>query len=89
MHEKIERAPFRGDRRESRIDGVGLGHVAMPDHHSINVLRERLEALLERLPLVSESKFGALSMASFCNTPRKRPVIGHTHDQTPFAAQEA
>src|SRR5262245_8810915 len=89
MHEKIERPPFRFQRCESRVDRAGLSHVAMADYQSADLLRERLHALLECVALVSEGKLGALSTASLCDAPGKRPVVSNTQDQAPFAAQEA
>src|SRR5262249_22612165 len=38
--------------------------------------------------LISEGKLGTLSMASLCDTPGERAVVGDTQDQAALAAQE-
>src|SRR5262249_38472422 len=88
VHEKIERAPFRFDRRESRADSVRFGHVAVADHRPADLLRQRFDPFLQRLALMSEGELGALPMASLCDTPGERAVIGDTQDQAALAAQE-
>ena len=77
MHEEIERAPFRFDRRDGRVDGAGLGDVAMADHQPADLLRQRLDPFLQRVALIRESKLGALSVASLGNSPGDRTIIGN------------
>ena len=47
VHEEIELAPLRLDRREGRVDGRGLGDVAMADDEAADLLRQRLDPLLQ------------------------------------------
>ena len=50
---------------------------------------ERLDPLLERIPLVGEGKLGAVRAARFGNTPGDRAVVGDAHDQAALAAHQA
>src|SRR5262245_8285636 len=88
MHEEIERAPFRLNRRESRVDSVRFGDVAVTEHQPADLLRQRFDPFLQRLALISESELGALPVASLCDTPGERAVVGDTQDQAALAAQE-
>src|SRR5262249_46799327 len=88
MHEEIERAPFRLNRRESRVDSVWFGDVAVTEPQPANLLRQRFDPFLQRLALISESELGALPVASLCDTPGERAVVGDTQDQAALAAQE-
>src|SRR5262249_9288869 len=89
VYEKIERAPFRFNRRKSRVDSIRFGHVAVADHQPADLLRQRFDPLLQRLALISESELGALPVASLCDAPGERPVVGATQHQAALAAQEA
>src|SRR5262249_24597439 len=88
VHEKIERAPFRFNRRESRVDSIRFGYVAVADHQPAYLFSQWFDPLLQRLALISESELGALPMASLCDTPGERAVVGDTQDQAALAAQE-
>ena len=76
-------------RAEHRVDGRGLGDVAMADHHAADLLRQRLDPLLERIALIGEGEFGALRMAGLGDAPGDRAVVGDPHDQAALAAHEA
>ena len=88
MNDKIELAPRRLRRRENRIDGRGLGHVAMADHQRVDLLGERLDALFERIALVGQCKFGTVRTTRLGDSPGNRPVVGHPHDQAALAAHQ-
>ena len=62
-------APGRLHGGEYRIDGLRLGDVAMADDDAADLLRQRLDALLQRLALIGESKFGAMRAAGFGDAP--------------------
>src|SRR5262249_32905650 len=75
VDEEIERAPFRFNRRESRVDSIRFGYVAVADHQPADLLRQRFDPLLQRLALIGESELGALPMASLCDAPGERAVV--------------
>ena len=88
MHDEIERAPWRCDRGEDRVDGGGLGDVAMADDEPADLLGERLDPLLQRVALIGEGELGALRVAGLGDAPGDRPVVGDPHDQAALAAHE-
>ena len=63
VDDEIERAPCRFHRREGGVDGRGLGHVAMPDDDPVDLLRQWLDPLLQRIALIGEGQIGALIAA--------------------------
>jgi hypothetical protein len=89
MHQEVERPPFFLDRREGRIEGDGIGHVAMTHQQPAKLLRQRLDPPLQRIALMGESDIGALRPARFGDAPGDRAVIGNSHDQAALAAHEA
>ena len=88
MHHEVERAPGLLRGREHRVDGRGIGHVAMAEHTRADLLRQRLDALLERIALIGEGNVGALGAAGLGDAPGQRPVVGDPQDQTALAAHE-
>src|SRR5262249_58212187 len=74
--------------RKSGVDEVGFGAVGVADHQPADLLRQRFNPFLQRLALISEGELGALPVASLCDTPGERAVVGDTRDQAAFAAQE-
>ena len=89
MDQKVDAAPSRLNRRESGIDGLRLGHVAVADHNTTDLLRQRFHALFQRIALICERQIGAMGTACFGNAPAERAIIGDPHDQAAFAAHEA
>ena len=88
MHHEIERSPQRGDRRECRVDGRGLGDVAMAHDVAADLLHQRLDAALECLALIREGERGAVSVGSFCDAPGDGTIVRHPHDQAALAAHD-
>ncbi len=60
----------------------------MAHHQAAYFLGKRLDALLERVALIGESKLGAMLAAGLGDAPGDRAVIGHAHDQAAFAAHQ-
>ena len=89
MHQEIERAPGRLHGGEHRIDGRGLGDVAMADDDAADLLRQRLDALLERVALIGEGELRAVLVAGLGDAPGERAVVRDPHDQAALAAHEA
>ena len=76
------------DCREDRIDGRGLGDVAMADHAAADLLGQRLDPLLQGVALIGEGELGAVRMAGLGDAPGDRPVVGDPHDQAALAAHQ-
>ena len=51
-------------------------------------LRQRLDALAERLALIGEGKLGAMRLQRLRNAPGDRMIIGDAHDQTALALHQ-
>ena len=88
VHHEVERAPGLLRGREHGVDGRRIGHVAMAEHLRADLLRQRLDALLQRIALVGEGNVGALGAAGPGDAPGQRPVVGDPQDQTALAAHE-
>ena len=59
MDEEVEPAPDSRHFGEDRVDGGGVGHVAMADDMGADLGGERLDPLLQRIALVGEGELGA------------------------------
>ncbi len=68
---------------------AGCDDVAIADHDAADLLGERLDALLQRLALIGESKLGAVRAAGLGDAPGERALVGDPHDQAALAAHEA
>ena len=67
---------------------AAIGDVAMADDVPADLLRERLDPLLQRVALIGERQFGALRMAGLGDAPGNRPVVGDAHDEAALGPQE-
>ena len=67
---------------------AGSGHVAMTEHARADLLRQRLDALLQRIALIGEGDLGALGAAGPGDAPGQRPVVGDPQDQAALAAHQ-
>ena len=76
------------DLGEDRVDGRGLGDVAMADDQPADLLGQRLDPLLQRIALIGEGELGALRAAGLGDAPGDRAVVGDPHDQAALAAHE-
>ena len=65
---------------------AGVGDIAMAEHLRADLLRQRLDALLQRVALVGEGNVGALGAAGLGDAPGERPVVGDPQDQAALAA---
>ena len=74
---------------ECGVDGRGLRDVAIADHDAAYLLGERLDAFLQRIALVGESKLGAVRAARLGDAPRERTLVCNPHDQAALSAHEA
>ena len=54
-----------------------------------DLLRQRLDALLQRVALIGEGELRTLRMAGLGDPPGDRPVVGDPHDQAALAPQKA
>jgi hypothetical protein len=81
VHDEIECTPLRLDGREGRVDGGGLGDVAMADHDPADAFGEGPDPLLQCLALIGKGKLAALHVAGLGDAPGDRPIIGDPHDE--------
>ena len=71
MDDEIEGAPELLDLGEDRVDAGRIRHVAMADDGRVELLRQRLHALLQRVALIGEGEFGAVACAPPGRCPRR------------------
>ena len=60
----------------------------MADHQPADLLRERLDPLLQRIALIGEGELGAVRVRGLGDAPGDRAVVGDAHDQAALAAHE-
>ncbi len=70
---------------ERLVERVHVGHVAIDQQFGSKLLRERPDALLQRLALVRKSQLGALVAQRARNAPGQRTVVRQPHDQALLA----
>ena len=81
MHDEIDLAPLLLQHVERRIDGGGVGDVAMTEQEAVQLLCQRLDPLLQRVALPGQRDLGARRVACLGDTPGDRTVIGNAeHD---------
>jgi hypothetical protein len=88
MHHEIEAAPGLRRAREHGVDGRGLRDVAMAQHLRADLLRQRLDPLLDRLTLVAETDLGAIGATGFGDAEGQRAVVSDPQDHAALAAHQ-
>ncbi len=86
--QKVDRGPVRRGRREHRVDGGGIGDVAMADHEAVDLPGERLDPLLEGVALIGEREFRAVSPRGLGDAPSDRSIVGNAQDQAALAPHQ-
>ena len=87
VHHEIDLAPFFPEHVEHRIDGRGIGDVAMAEQKA-EFLRQRLDPLLQRVALPGEGDFRTGRMAGFGDTPGNRAAIGNAEYHSALALHQ-
>ena len=88
VDQEIERAPLLGDRREHGFDARLVGHVAGQHELRADLVRERLDPLLDGVALISERDLGALVGHGLGDAPGDRPVIGDAEHDAALARHQ-
>ena len=88
MDDEVELAPKLLDLAEDRVDRRAVGDVAMADDMAAELLRQRLDPLLQGVALIGEGELGAGIRRRLGDTPGDRAVVGDAHDETALAPQE-
>src|SRR4051794_26431306 len=89
MHHEIDAAPFFPDHFERRVDGRGIGDVAMPEQQSVKFARQRLDALFQGIALPGQRDFCARRAAGLRNAPGNRAVVGDAEYHPALALHQA
>ena len=89
MDDEINRTPELCGLIEHRVDGGGVGHVAMAQHMGAKALRERAHALLQRIPLIGEGEFCALVMGRLGDPPCNGAIVRHAKHKAAFSSQNS
>ncbi len=78
------------DRVEHRVDRVAMSSTSHGSRKSrADRLRQRLDALAQRLALIGEGELGALRGERLGNAPGDRVVVGDAHDQPALALHQS
>src|SRR5262249_1342108 len=85
----IDRAPCLRGGREGRVDGAGLGDVAMPQQNTADLGGQRFDALFQRIALISETKLSALRPARPGDAPCDRTIVRNPKDAAALAAHQS
>jgi hypothetical protein len=88
VHHKVDLAPCLLQRLEHRIDGRGVGDVAMPQNAAAQLAGQWLDPFLERVALPGQGDFRARGMAGFGDAPGNRSVIGDAEDHPALALHQ-
>ena len=88
MDQEIERAPCLGERREHALDGRLVGHVAGQHQLGADLVRERLDPLLDGVALIGERDLGALVGHGLGDAPGDRAVIGDAEHDAALARHQ-
>ena len=88
VHEEIQRAPGAAQLVEHRIDGGDVLDVAGQDELRADRLRQRLDALAERVALIGEGELGAVRRKRPGDAPGDRMIVGDAHDQPALALHQ-
>jgi hypothetical protein len=89
MHHEIDPAPCLLHRLEHGVDGRGIGDVAVAEQQPAELLRERLDALFQRVALPGQRDLGAGGLACLGDAPGDRAIIGDTEDYSALALHQA
>ncbi len=77
------------DVGEDRVDGGGVGDVAMAGDMGADAFGERAHALFQRFALIGEGELGARVMGGLGDAPGDGSVVGDAHNQAALACQNA
>ena len=89
MHDEIDLAPFFLQHVERRIDGRGIGDVAMAEQQPAELFGQRLDALFQRIALPGQRDLRAGRAAGFGDAPCDRAVVGDAEDHPALALHQA
>ena len=73
---------------EDRVDRRRIGDVAMAGDDRAELGGQRLDALLQRVALVGQRKFGSGIGAGLGDAPGDRTVVGDAHDDAALAVHQ-
>src|SRR5215472_16803873 len=89
MNHEIDLAPLLPEHVEHRIDGWGVGDVAMAEQERDDFPREGLDPLLQRIALKGQRDFGARRMAGFRDAPGDGAIVGNTENNPALALHQS
>src|SRR5690606_9678877 len=78
----------RLERFEHSIHGGIIRDVTRKHDIRADLRRERLDTLLECIPLIGERQFGTLGCAGLRDAPGDRAAVGEPHDEAPLARHQ-
>ena len=88
MHHKIDLAPFFPEHVEHRVDGGGIGDVAMPQQDTAEFGGQRLDALFQRIALPGQRDLRTRRAAGLGDAPGDRAVVGDAEDDASLALHQ-
>ena len=89
MHHEIDLAPSLPQHLEHRVDGYGVGDVAMTEQQGVEFPGQRLDPLLQRVALPGERDLRAGIVACLGDAPGDRAVVGDAQDHAALALHQS
>ena len=89
VDEKVDGSPLLLERGKNSIDGRNVLDVAGHQHGRADGFGERLDALQQRIALISEGQLGAVGAQHLGDAPGDRVVVGDPHDQAAFSVHQS
>ncbi|MDT4845700.1 hypothetical protein D3C81_1891730 [compost metagenome] len=88
MHDEVELAPLLFKCFKNSINACTVSDIAMSSDESVQFFSQWLDALLQRITLISECEFRTSFTSSLGNTPGDGTVVGYAQNQSALALQQ-
>ena len=85
MNDEVEPPPPFAERLEDGVEAGVVHDVAGQDQVRADRLRERADALAQRLALIGERHLAAVRVHRLGDRPGDRAIVGDPHDQASLA----
>ena len=88
MHDEVKLAPFGFDLGKGRINGSGVGDIAINQRVHTELLGQRTNAFFEGFAHVGKRQFSTGIGTGFGDAPSDGLVVGQPHNKAAFARHE-
>jgi hypothetical protein len=85
---EVDLAPLLPEHFKHRVDGQGIGDVAMAEQDAVEFFGQRLDAFFQRVALPGQCYFRARRTAGLGDAPGDRAVVGNPEDHPALALHQ-